>query len=148
MKTTNNAQKTENGLVKKAIFRGSAVIVSLVLISWTVGSQNFWDQVLTGYNYGKMAMTKVENSYKTNGSGENDIQFELETQSSNLTEINFEAIEAELELQVEVYNAAEFVEAELAAETENWMTEKEIIKSAEVFTAKGAVREIEKYAQK
>ncbi|HAQ21150.1 MAG TPA: hypothetical protein DCR40_18235 [Prolixibacteraceae bacterium] len=188
MKTTNNAQKTENGLVKKSVLRGSAVIVSLVLISWTVGAQNFWDQVMTGYNYGKMAMTKVENSNKTNGSDENDIQFELETQANNLIEITFEAIEAELELQVEVYDANEFVEAELTAETENrmnsyeetcdevmdqalklqvevydpakfveaeialeiesWMTEQEIIKSVEVFTAKGAVREIEKYAQK
>ncbi|MDP3644860.1 MAG: hypothetical protein Q8S54_16965 [Bacteroidota bacterium] len=224
MKTTNNAQKTENGLVKKVILRGSAVIISLVLISWSVGAQNFWDQVLTGYNYGKMAMTRIENSYQTNGSGENDIQFELETQANNLTETTFEAIEAELELQVEAYNAADFVEAELAAETKNfmksdsetieveltlqveaynaadfveaelaaeteswmnsnventfgaieaelalqvevydpakfveaeialeiesWMTKKEIIKSAEVFTANGAVREIEKYAQK
>ncbi|MBA4411171.1 MAG: hypothetical protein C0397_17355 [Odoribacter sp.] len=224
MKTTNNAQKTENGLVKKASLRGSAVIISLVLISWTVGAQNFWDQVLTGYTYGKMAMTRIGNSDKTNGSGENDIQFELEIQANNLTEITFEAIEAELELQVEAYNAADFVEAELAAETENfmksdseaieveltlqveaynaadfveaelaaeteswmnsnaentfgaieaelalqvevydpakfvkaemaleiesWMTEKEIIKSAEVFTTNGTVREIEKYAQK
>ena len=117
MKTTNNAQEKVKGQVSKFVLRGGAVIISLVLLSWTVGAQEFWEQVITGYNYGKMAILRVEVPSTTPDA----IQTEQATETDNSLESTFEALEAELSLQVEEYNATEFVEAELATETENWM---------------------------
>ena len=129
MKTTNNAQKTKNGLVKKVIVRGSAVIISLVLISWTVNAQNFWEQVVTDYNYGKLALLKIENpseikneDVSINANGEKQA-----TSTDNSTNATYEAIEAEISSQFEAltddvaYRAAEYVEAEYAAEAESWV---------------------------
>ncbi len=60
MKTTNNVQKTENKKIKKAISKTFAIIVSLVLISFTVSAQGFWKQLLVNNTYGKMAELMVE----------------------------------------------------------------------------------------
>ncbi|HAQ20281.1 MAG TPA: hypothetical protein DCR40_13780, partial [Prolixibacteraceae bacterium] len=110
MKTTNNAQETVREQVSKIVLRGSAVIISFVLLSWSVGAQDFWEQVLNGYNYGKKANSGVDIPFVT----ANAFHVEEATQADNSIEATFEAIEAELTLQVEAYNVAEFVEAELA----------------------------------
>jgi hypothetical protein len=56
MKTTNNAQKTENRKFENSISKTFAVIVSLVLISFTVSANGFWKQLLVNNAYGKMAI--------------------------------------------------------------------------------------------
>jgi len=60
MRTTNNVQKTENKQLKKTISKTFAIIISLVLISFTVSAQGFWKQILTNNTYGKMAELMVE----------------------------------------------------------------------------------------
>ena len=123
MKTTNNAQKTVNGQIRTMVLRGAAVIVSLVLISWSVGAQSYLEQVLNGYTYGKMALTGIEETQETLEANATiqAIEAEYVEQSNNFAATNFDAIEAVLEFQIEEYNAADFVETELSSETENWM---------------------------
>ena len=60
MRTTNNIQKTENRPIKKTISKTFAIIVSLVLISFTVSAQGFWKHLLVNNTYGKMAELMVE----------------------------------------------------------------------------------------
>ncbi|MEI8114292.1 MAG: hypothetical protein WCI54_11715, partial [Bacteroidia bacterium] len=126
MKTRNNDQKKVNGQLRKMVLRGSSIIISLVLISCTVGAQNFWDQVLTGYNYGKMAMSGVEDTFEIKGA-ETSIDAFIVDQSSedyNALENANEAIDSELAPQVEAlensieYHAADYVAAEFAAESQ------------------------------
>jgi len=117
MKTTNNAQKTVNGQIRKMVLRGAAFIVSLVLISWSVGAQSYLEQVLNDYTYGKMAISGIEETQKTLEANATIHAIE----AMRVEESNFAAIEAVLELQVEEYHAADFVETELSSETENWM---------------------------
>jgi len=127
MKTTNNAQETVNGQIRKMVLRGAAFIVSLVLISWSVGAQGYWEQVLNGYSYGKMAMTGIEETQETLEANATIHSIEaVHVIENNYAVVNFEAIEAELELQVEEYRAADFIETELSSETENWMNTTDI----------------------
>ena len=60
MRTTSNVQKTENKQIKKTISKAFAIVVSLVLISFTVSAQGFWKQILVNNTYGKMAELMVE----------------------------------------------------------------------------------------
>jgi len=115
MKTTNNAQKTGRGLIRKMTGRGTAVIISLVLLSWTVGAQNFWDKVLKDYELNRLAMSEIENLSNTDFAS-----FEKAAMVNNSGEATYETIDAELENQVEEYQSSDYVEAEIAAETEKW----------------------------
>ena len=127
MKTTKNVQKTVNGQIRKMVLRGAAVIVSLVLISWSVGAQSYWEQVLKGYNFGKIAMTGIEETQETSEANTTIHAIEAaHVVKSNSAFANFDAIEAELELQVEEYRATDFVATELSSETENWMNTTKI----------------------
>jgi hypothetical protein len=56
MRTTNKVQKTENRPISKTL----AIVISLVLISFTVSAQGFWKQLLVNNTYGKMAELMVE----------------------------------------------------------------------------------------
>ena len=60
MRTTNNIQKTETKPIKKTISKMFAIIISLVLISFTVSAQGFWKHLLVNNTYGKMAELMVE----------------------------------------------------------------------------------------
>jgi hypothetical protein len=123
MKTKNNAQEKVNGQVREMIFRGITVIISVVLISWTVGAQNFWEQVLTNQSSANMASKASDNPFETSPVNLNvdAIEFKEAARENISAEATFESIEAELENQVEEYNAADFVEAEFSNEVETWM---------------------------
>jgi hypothetical protein len=56
MKTKNNVQKT--------ILRSFAVVVSFVLISFTVSAQDFWKKLLTNSSFNEIAMAMAETSKK------------------------------------------------------------------------------------
>jgi hypothetical protein len=58
MKTKNNVQKT--------VSRSLAVVVSFVLISFTVTAQDFWKTVLTNSSFNEIALAMVETSKKPN----------------------------------------------------------------------------------
>jgi hypothetical protein len=60
MRTTNNVQKTENKPIKKTISKTFAIVISLVLISFTVSAQGFWKHLLVNNTYGKMAELMLE----------------------------------------------------------------------------------------
>ena len=60
MRTTNKVQKTENKPIAKTISKTLAIVISLVLISFTVSAQGFWKQILVNNTYGKMAELMVE----------------------------------------------------------------------------------------
>jgi hypothetical protein len=55
-------QKTENrnNKLEKVVSRSAAVIVSFVLISFTVSAQGYWKHLLTNNSFGKMALLMVE----------------------------------------------------------------------------------------
>jgi len=60
MKTTDNAQKTENKKKLISVSKIFAVVLSLGLISLTVSANGFWKQLLVNNTYGKMAMLMVD----------------------------------------------------------------------------------------
>ena len=59
MGTTNNVQKTEKQITK-TISKTFAIVISLLLISFTVSARGFWKQILVNNTYGKMAELMVE----------------------------------------------------------------------------------------
>ena len=60
---TNKAMKTKNN-VQKTVLRTGAVIVSFVLISFTVAAQDFWKTLLTNSSFNQIALAMVETSKK------------------------------------------------------------------------------------
>lgn len=60
MRTTNNLQKTGNKPITKTISKTFAIVISLVLISFTVSAQVFWKHLLVNNTYGEMAELMVE----------------------------------------------------------------------------------------
>jgi hypothetical protein len=122
MKTENNAQEKFNNQVSGLIFRGITVIVSVVLISWTVGAQNFWEQVLTSQNVDNTAMIGTENPFERSQVNLMTATFDLEEAAPEISSdmVNLESVEEELELQFETYNASDYVDSEISQETENY----------------------------
>ena len=78
MKTTNNVQK--------AILRSGAVVISFVLISFTVSAQEFWKKLLTNSSFNEIALAMVETS--------NEIETTEPTENFNfiLLESNFNCV--------------------------------------------------------
>ena len=134
MKTTNNAQKTVNGQMKMMVLRGAAVIISLVLISWTVSAQDFWKELLSNNTYGKMAMLMIAQDSETKSADAaiEAIEAELAIRANHSTEALVLEAEAEKELEIESWMTDESnfsartnffaVEAEEALILENLMT--------------------------
>lgn len=56
MKTKNNVQKT--------ILRFAAVVISFVLISFTVSGQEFWKKLIAGSSFNEIALAMVDHSKK------------------------------------------------------------------------------------
>lgn len=62
MKTQNNTTENKNNSLERVMLRSAAVIISFVLISFTVSAQGFWRQLLTNNSFSKVAMVMVEES--------------------------------------------------------------------------------------
>lgn len=60
MKTTNIDQETENKKIENPVSKTFAVVLSLVLISFTVSANGFWKQLLVNNTFGKMAILMVD----------------------------------------------------------------------------------------
>ncbi len=136
MKTTNNAQKTENTQVRTVILRGGAVIFSIVLLSWTVAAQDFWKELLTNNTYGKMAQLMVSQSAESN---KVDAIFDaadadLTAKSNRTSEMMVDETLTEKNLEVESWmtNESLFIaktdysntETETELAIESWMTDR------------------------
>jgi len=135
MKTKNNVQK--------AILRSAAVVVSFVLISFTVSAQDFWKRLIENSSFNDIALAMVESPSETKPSTaptesleamyfENEIEPEmtLETWMTDYTKFNvgFQYQEAiETELKVEDWMTSDDL-LEISSDTENpmeleaWMT--------------------------
>jgi hypothetical protein len=114
MKTKNNVQK--------AILRSAAVIISFVLISFTVSAQEFWKNLIEHSSFNEIAIAMTETSDKTNVPAEakNEAHFSLYTE---------EAEDEALVLENWMFNDSYFgitafqfeEETENPLEIENWM---------------------------
>lgn len=109
MKTTNNAQKTENTQVRTVVLRGAAVIFSIVLLSWTVTAQDFWKEFLTNNTYGKMALLMVSQP----------------SEASKVDDL-FAAVDADLKANVSITAEVTAAETEQSLEIESWMTNENL----------------------
>jgi len=142
MKTKNNVQKTAS--------RTAAVIVSLVLISFTVTAQDFWKKVLANSSFNQIALAVVDTrkdvDLKENGTKDSSNPKVFPDSEQNLTvedwmtDLNYfnakpMVVEAETEakLQIEPWMLNENVfsaqvETESPLTIEKWMTNEEIWK--------------------
>lgn len=140
MKTKNNVQKT--------VLRTVAVIVSFVLISFTVAAQDFWKTLLTNSSFNQIALAMVETSKKSDvpasasntNNGyciyENDYDNKLNvedwmTNNDYFRPTSFLQVEKENDLQVEDWMLEENLftvahETESPLTLENWMTSNEV----------------------
>jgi hypothetical protein len=119
MKTKNNVQK--------AIFKSMAVVISLVLISFTVNAQDFWKTLLENNSFNEIAMFMVETR--------NDANANADATANSIDANTFAAYmetetEEALELEDWMTNDNYFVpatilmeeETESPMELESWMT--------------------------
>jgi hypothetical protein len=147
MKTKNNVQKTKNN-VQKTVSRSLAVVVSFVLISFTVTAQDFWKAVLTNSSFNQIALAMVETSKKTNvpekTSGTKAVNYFYESENDDVLVVEewmtgndyfkpaaFIPAEKENNLQVEewMFNENLFsvaAESEAKLKVENWMINSEV----------------------
>lgn len=141
MKTTNNVQKT--------ILKSVAVVVSFVLISFTVSAQDFWISLLENSTFNEIALAMVESNSETNEVSTDanafvallDIETEdaLELEDWMTNETNFsttfsieEEIESPLALEDWMTDNTYFpasslsieIETEAALEVESWMIDE------------------------
>ena len=143
MKTKNNVQKT--------ILRSAAVVVSFVLISFTVTAQDFWKTVLANSSFNQIALAMVETSKKANDSAptdasgtktviyESDYEAKLNVEDWMTDNYYFRAaeiqqVEKDEVLQVEEWMLDESLfavanETESPLTVENWMTNSEVWKN-------------------
>ena len=140
MKTKNNVQKT--------VLRSLAVVVSFVLISFTVAAQDFWKTLLANSSFNEIALAMAETSKKSNTPApvtennsanyiyENEYDGRLALEDWMTDNNYFEAtsipqVEKENTLQVEdwmldesLFCASQETESEL--KVEDWMTSDEV----------------------
>jgi len=144
---TNKAMKTRNN-VQKTVLRTAAVIVSFVLISFTVAAQDFWKTVLTNSSFNQIALAMVETSKKSdvpatetktnkvNYIYANDYDDKLDvedwmTNSEFFTLSSFLPVEKENDLQLEDWMLDENLftvasETESPLTLESWMTSSSV----------------------
>ncbi len=116
MKTKNNVQKT--------VLRTGAVVVSFVLISFTVAAQDFWKTLLTNSSFNQIALAMVETSKKP------DIKAtEIKTSTANFIYEN----EYDANLVVEdwmknnaYFKPVIFQEVEPSLKVEHWMKNEKL----------------------
>ncbi len=123
MKTKNNVQK--------AILRSAAVVVSFVLISFTVSAQDFWKKLLENSSFNEIALAMV------------GISEEIETTEATTDRFNFVLLEEESEQALEVedwmiddnflgVSVLEITEeSDLDLEVEEWMLDENLFQVKE-----------------
>jgi hypothetical protein len=143
----NKAMKTKNN-VQKTVTRSAAVIVSFVLISFTVTAQDFWKTILTNSSFNQIALAMVETSKKTNvpekTSGTNAVNYFYESENDAVLVVEdwmtendyfkpaaFIQAEKENDLRIEEWMLNENlfsaeVETDTKLKVENWMISSEV----------------------
>lgn len=149
-KNTRRASATLRGNnVQKAVLRTIAVIISFVLISYTVSAQEFWKKLLTNSSFNEIAIAMTRTNTETASSAisneMNSARFyfedatepamELESWMTNentfsVFSLNFEnEVEIPLALENWMLDASTFENNSLQEENlelESWMTSAEV----------------------
>ena len=121
MKTKNNVQK--------AILRSVAVVLSFVLLSFTVNAQDFWKNLMTNSSFGDIATAMVETKNE-------NLSVESDSEKTNFIVVE-QAVESNLELEDWMMDEFYFMEYmfqpefEKPMELENWMTNEDIFETEE-----------------
>ena len=131
MKTTKQKTENRNNQIEKVLLRSAAVIVSFVLISFTVSAQGFWKQLLTNNSFGKMAMLIVEESaaglVADASEADNAVPVEAETSNFYLEQAADKTLELEAWMTDDAYfGAFNYIfepEVENSLELKDWMTD-------------------------
>ena len=110
-------------MLQKAILKSLAVVVSLVLISFTVSAQGFWQSIMENTSFSEIAMAMVENNNANTASAD-----AKSSTDANALEATLEIEEEALKLEEWMTNEANFLpfitieeEVENPMELENWM---------------------------
>ncbi len=139
MKTKNNVQKT--------ILRFAAVVISFVLISFTVSAHDFWKRLITGSSFNEIALAMVDHSKKvdhTSNSADESFYFNLhqekdepmslepwmmdencfgKTTSSIISETDFQSRYEPMMLNVKLFKVQEVEEG---LKLESWMISDDV----------------------
>jgi hypothetical protein len=140
MKTKNNVQK--------AILRWAAVVVSFVLISFTVSAQDFWKRLIENSSFNDIAIAMVETPVEAKPVEapaesleamyfENEVETEMVVEDWMTDNSTFDVnvfqyeVELETELGVEEWMMDENlfqseIETEGSLELETWMTSEKV----------------------
>lgn len=128
MKTQNTNTGNTNNEVERVILRSVAVIISFVLISFTVSAQGFWRELLTNNSFGKVALLMVEESTVAEASSESTLPSESAGSVFYIEQATDEALEIESWMTDDVYFGAythlAVPEAEASLELEEWMKDE------------------------
>lgn len=124
--TSRRGRKSRRGNnVRKAVLRSAAVIISFVLVSYTVSAQEFWKKLITNSSFNEIAIAMIETNGKLTSANRvpgakltyfyleeaKDPAFELEEWMTNSQ--LFETIDLSLQSETEVPLALE-----------NWMLDE------------------------
>jgi len=128
MKTRNTNTGNSNNEVERVFLRSAAVIISFVLLSFTVSAQGFWRELLTNNSFGKVALLMVEESAGAESSSESTLPSETGGSVFYFEQATDEALEIESWMTDDVYFGAythlSAPEAEAGLELEEWMKDE------------------------
>ncbi len=128
MKTQNTNTKNSNNQVERVILRSAAVIISFVLISFTVSAQGFWKHLLTNNSFGKVALLMVEESAAADVSTESALPSKAGGLAFYFEQATDKALEIESWMTDDAYFGAythlAVPEAEASLELEEWMKDE------------------------
>ncbi len=128
MKTINANKGNKNNQVTRALLRGAAVVVSVILLSFTVSAQGLWKQLLTYNSFGKVAMLMVDESEAAEvaDASESFIEKPATTESFSFEQATDVSLELEGwmtdDLYFGAYNNFYRVDNDQPLEVEEWMT--------------------------
>ncbi|MGQ7871458.1 hypothetical protein [Sunxiuqinia sp. sy24] len=128
MKTQETNTGNNNNQAERVLLRSAAVIISFVLISFTVSAQGFWKQLLTNNSFGQVALLMVEET----GAAEVATELSVPAAAESSTFYFAEAMESELEVEAwmtdDVYFGAythlAVPATEPGLELESWMMDE------------------------
>jgi len=120
MKTTNNVQK--------AVLKSLAIIVSSVLISFTVSAQGFWESILENNTFNEIALAMVESNSESESTSYVSYS---SSEATNFELLLEEEVEEVLVLEDWMTNETNFeisysikAAEETPMELEDWMTDE------------------------
>ena len=121
MKTKNNVQK--------AVLRFAAVVVSFVLISYTVSAQDFWKRFLENSSFGHIAMAMVESGEAIEAPAEYTagVEFLYETELDSRLEME-SWMTSESNFAVSTFNVEEV--SDQSMELESWMLDQNLFQTS------------------